>query len=125
MGDSFVSLSSMDFTLGNATFHRSDIFQGGQVIFHNAILQNLTASFQVILPPQSPVNNITYGFGGPGVIFYLDLANQEGAGSFTFAPAPVPEPRSVFILALGLGVLFLGLRWGKRLDRSNRAGIRT
>ena len=113
IGDSFADLDSMDFTLGNATFHRSDIFQGGQVIFHNGMLENLLASYQVILPPESPVNNITFGFGGPGSIAYLDLANQFGSGSFTFASVSVPEPRSVYTLALGLSVLFLCVRSAK------------
>jgi hypothetical protein len=114
IGDSFADIITMDFALGNATFHRSDIFQGGQVILHNGMLENLMASFQVILPPESPVNNITFGFGGPGAIGYLDLDNQSGSGSFTFASVSVPEPRSVYTLALGLSVLFLCERWGKR-----------
>jgi probable HAF family extracellular repeat protein len=35
------------------------------------------------------VTNITFGFGGPGVIGYIDLDNQFGSGSFSFRPAPV------------------------------------
>src|SRR5262245_13083386 len=66
--DSFISLTSFDFTPRGAEFTRRDIFQGGQVIFRNAVLNNVTASFQVILPPNSPVRNITFGFGGPGII---------------------------------------------------------
>ena len=41
--------------------------------------------FQVRLPPNSPVNNITFGFGGDGVIGYIDLDNQFGGGSFTIS----------------------------------------
>jgi hypothetical protein len=83
VGQSFITLSSFDFTLLGVPFTRNDIFQGGQVIFQDGILQDVTASFQVILPPNSPVNNITFGFGGPGVIGYIDLAGQFGGGSFT------------------------------------------
>ncbi|GAC1460824.1 MAG: hypothetical protein PVSMB1_11090 [Gemmatimonadaceae bacterium] len=42
----------------------------------------VTASFQVRMPPNSPVKNITFGFGGPGVIAYIDLDDQCGSGSF-------------------------------------------
>src|SRR5262249_51924198 len=71
------------FTLLGVPFTRNDIFQGGQVIFRDGVLVNVTASFQVVLPPNSPVNNITFGFGGPGVIGYIDLHDQFGSGSFT------------------------------------------
>jgi uncharacterized protein (TIGR03437 family) len=81
-GDSFIALTSFDFALGGVSFARNDIFQGGQVIFHNGSLEDITASFQVRLPPNSPVNNITFGFGGNGVIGYLDLQNQYGSGTF-------------------------------------------
>jgi hypothetical protein len=80
-GDSYVQLNSFDFTLNGVSFHRSDIFQGGQVIFHDGILQNVTASFQVVLPPNAPVQNITFGFGDPMSIGYIDLDGQFGTGS--------------------------------------------
>jgi hypothetical protein len=83
VGESFVPVLSFDFTLRGIAFTRSDIFQGGQVIFENGAFENVTASFQVILPPDSPVTNITFGFGGPGVIGYADRDNQIGSGSFT------------------------------------------
>jgi len=88
-GDSYVQLTSFDFTLLGVQFTRNDIFQGGQAIFHDGVLNNVTASFQVILPPNSPVSNITFGFGGPGVIGYADLQNQFGDGSFTIV-LPLP-----------------------------------
>src|SRR5690349_19770549 len=59
-GQSYVSLNSFDFTLLGVPFTRDDIFQGGQVIFQDGVLQNVTASFQVRLPPNSPVQNITF-----------------------------------------------------------------
>jgi len=89
VGDSYVQLNSFDFTLLGVPFSRQDIFQGGQAIFQDGTLHNVTASFQVILPPNSPVQNITFGFGGPGVIGYIDLRGQFGMGSFTFGPMKV------------------------------------
>lgn len=81
-GDSYVQLNSFDFTLLDVPFTRSDIFQGGQVIFRDGVFQNVTASFQVFLPPGAPVKNITFGFGGPGIIGYIGLDDQFGSGSF-------------------------------------------
>jgi hypothetical protein len=81
-GDSYVQLNSFDFQLLGVSFTRDDIFQGGQVIFRDGVLDDVTASFQVRLPPDSPVSNITFGFGGPGVIGYVDLDGQYGNGSF-------------------------------------------
>src|SRR5262249_4181502 len=86
-GESYVQLTSFDFTLLGVPFTRNDIFQGGQVIFRDSVLANVTASFQVFLPPNSPVKNITFGFGGPGVIGYIDLHDQFGTGSFTLVCA--------------------------------------
>ena len=80
-GDSYVSLQSFDFTLLGVPFTRNDIFQGGQVIFRDGVLQNVTASFQVILPPGAPVQNITFGFGDPMGIAYIDLDGGFGTGS--------------------------------------------
>jgi hypothetical protein len=88
-GDSYVQLTSFDFTLLGIQFTRNDIFQGGQAVFHDGVINNVTASFQVNLPPNSPVSNITFGFGGPGVIGYADLKNQFGDGSFTIV-LPLP-----------------------------------
>ena len=81
-GESYVTLNSFDFTLLGSQFTRNDIFQGGQVIFEDGVVADVTASFQVFLPPGSPVHNITFGFGGPGVIGYSDLNDQYGDGSF-------------------------------------------
>ena len=89
-GESYVTLNSFDFTLLGVPFTRDDIFQGGQVIFLDAVPENVTASFQVFLPPGSPVNNITFGFGVPLGIAYIDLDNQFGSGSFRFCSDDCP-----------------------------------
>ena len=53
VSESFVALQSFDFTLLGVSFTLNDIFQGGQAIFEDSIIENVTASFQVILPPNS------------------------------------------------------------------------
>jgi hypothetical protein len=107
VGQSFVSLAAINFTLLGVPFDRSNILQGGQVIFLNGTLENLTASFQgPPLPPHSPVENITFGFGGPGVIGYIDLNGQFGDGTFTFNAVPEPGTAVVMLLAL----LWLSMR---------------
>jgi hypothetical protein len=83
-GESFVTLNSFDFTLLGVPFTRDDIFQGGQVIFHDGAPESVTASFQVFLPTGSPVSNITFGFGDPLGVAYIDLDNQFGSGAFRF-----------------------------------------
>jgi hypothetical protein len=88
-GDSYIALDSFDFTLLGVPFTRNDINQGGQAIFRNGVLDNVTASFQGTLPPGTPVRNITFGFGGPGIIGYIDPRNRFGRGSFTFGPPVV------------------------------------
>jgi hypothetical protein len=93
VGESYVTLDSFDFTLLDVRFTRDDIFQGGQVIFEDGVPSNVTASFQVRLPDGSPVKNITFGFGSPGGIAYIDLDDQYGSGSFTFASDSLSPPR--------------------------------
>lgn len=111
-GDSFIALASIDFTFMGVAFNKGNILQGGQVIFRNGVLENVTASFQAgPLPPNSPVNNITFGFGGPGVIGYADLQNNFGRGNFVF----VPEPSGTEIVALACVFwLWASERFGRR-----------
>jgi uncharacterized protein (TIGR03437 family) len=101
-GDNFITLRSFGFVLQGVTFTRSDIFQGGQAIFRNGKLVNVTASFQVRLPSNAPVNNITFGFGGDGVIGYVDLQNNYGDGSFVFTTASTMVNAASFALGQSL-----------------------
>jgi uncharacterized protein (TIGR03437 family) len=108
-GESYVTLESFQFTLGGVMFTRSDIFQGGQAIFRDGQLLDVTASFQVRLPPNSPVRNITFGFGGNGVIGYIDLDGRFGSGSFVFSGAAQAVNAASYGAALapgGLGAIF-------------------
>ena len=103
--EDFLPLLSFDFDLLGVPFSRSNIGQGGQVIFHDGLLFNVTAAFLANEPPGSPVSSIAFGFGGPGTIGYLDLQRNFGAGDFTI----VSEPSAVgSCLFAGLGVLLAG-----------------
>ena len=104
-GQEFLSLLSFDFTLLGTHFSRADIGQGGQAIFQDGVLQNVTAAFFQLDAPDDPVRTIAFGFGGPGIIGYVDLNGQFGGGAFTISP--VPEPATFFSLAVGLGLIVL------------------
>ena len=94
--EDFVTLLSFDFDLDGVHFSRSNITQGGQAIFHFGQLFNQTAAFfpQISGPASAPLLDIAFGFGGPGVIGYVGLDHNFGAGSFTVTP----EPRMTIVL---------------------------
>lgn len=119
-GDSWIGLSAFDFVLDGVTFSRRLISQGGQVIFRDGVLNNVTASFQGRMPDGSPVMNITFGFGGPRVIGYIDLNGAYGQGSFV---VDAPTPLSGVLITSGSlemngpsGSLLLGGTGGFLLD---------
>ena len=103
-GDTYISLNSFDFTLLGVPFNRDEIFQGGQVILHDGHIDDVTASYQVLLPAGSPVVNITFGFGTAEGIGYIDRSLQNGTGRYTVASDTVPEASSVELLLVGLPV---------------------
>lgn len=109
-GPSYITLDTFDFVLLGTPFNRSEIFQGGQVILFNGVIQNVTASYQVTLPPKAPVENITFGFGGDGVIGYIDLNGQFGTGSFVVVPEPCIS------LMIGAGSIGMWIRRPKPPD---------
>lgn len=118
-GQEFLSLLSFDFTLLGTQFARSDIKQGGQVIFQDGTLENVTAAFFPPPPAGAPVPDIAFGFGGPGVIGYLDSNGEFGGGSYSFVsetvtPPPVLEPATACSLALGLGAFLVYATWSHR-----------
>jgi hypothetical protein len=105
-GQEFLSLLSFNFTLLGTQFITADIKQGGQAIFQNGTLENVTAAFFPPSPLNAPVSDIAFGFGGPGIIGYIDLNRQFGEGSYSLA-STVPEPPTFLSLLLGLGALLL------------------
>jgi hypothetical protein len=58
--------------------------------------------------PNSPVQNITFGFGGPGVIGYIDLNGQFGSGSFFTGNLRVHLGAIVSIRRVGSSVALQG-----------------
>jgi hypothetical protein len=101
IGQEFVSLASLDFTLG-VPFTRSDIRQGGQAILQNGVLSYFTAAFFPPPPSGSPVSDIAFGFGGPGIIGYITPPSNFGSGTYTITSLSVPEPGAALILAVAL-----------------------
>jgi hypothetical protein len=102
VGTEFLGLLAFDVNLLGVHFTRADIDQGGQVILQNGELQNVTAAFFPPPPSGSPVNDIAFGFGGPGIIGYVDHATF-GSGTFTLTPVtPTPEPASALLLLMAL-----------------------
>lgn len=119
-GKEFFSLKTLDFNLLGTTFTRADIRQGGQAILNNGNLEYFTAAFFPPPPANSPVSDIAFGFGGPGIIGYTipsGLTNF-GEGSYTIRTQTVPEPSALYgsIAALGVGLLM------KRKLKAFRAG---
>ena len=110
IGQEYLSLLSFNFTLLGTQFDREEISQGGQAIFQNGILQYVTAAYFPPPPANAAVSDIAFGFGGPGVIGYIDLNRQFGSGSYALAPT-VPEQSSFLSLLVGLATLLLIRLW--------------
>lgn len=113
MGLEFLTLTSLDFTLLGVTFTKADIDQGGQAKLQDGVLIDFTAAFFPPPPGNSPVSNIAFGFGGPGVIGYSN-PGIFGSGTYTLSAVPEPAPlaQSVvgFITLTALGYTFVRRR---------------
>lgn len=99
IGQEFIFLKTLDFSLLGTTFTKADLSQGGEVIINNGKVEDFTAAFF------SPFN-IAFGFGGQGIIGYNGLG-ASGSGVYTIRAKTVPEPTNIYspILALGFGWL--------------------
>ena len=107
IGKEFLFLTSLDFTLLGVPFDLQDIKQGGQAILEDGTLSYFTAAFLPPPPANSPVSDIAFGFGGPGVIGYAmpPGLSDIASGQYILHPRAVPGPGSLACLALGLAVL--------------------
>lgn len=112
IGQEFISLKTLDFSLLGTTFTKADLSQGGQVIVNNGNVEYFTGAFF------SPFN-IAFGFGGPGLIGYnAPGANASGEGVYTIRAETVPEPN------FALGVLTFGaLSVGLRRKRKHKSAL--
>ena len=61
------------------------------MITQNGIADYFTASF-FPAPPGSPFVDITFGFGGPGIIGTFNYPDTFGEGTYVLTPAQTPEP---------------------------------
>lgn len=113
MGQEFLPLTSLDFTLLGAVFTRADIRQGGQAVLQDGVLSYFTAVFFLPPPPEnSPVSDLA--FGPDGVIGYSTPPgfSNFGSGQYVLHPATVSAPSGLLYVALGLGALALAARRG-------------
>jgi hypothetical protein len=119
VGMEYLTLTSLDFNLLGTTFTRADIKQGGQAILDNGKLDYFTAAFFPPPPLASPVQDIAFGFGGPGIIGYVKVINGVqvfGQGRYAFSAGAVPEVSTLGLMSVGL---LIGLWRGGRQVNSN------
>jgi hypothetical protein len=87
------------------------------VILEDGLLSFFTAAFFPPPPLSSPVSDIAFGFGGPGIIGYITPPEEFGAGTYTLSPASIPEPASVWTFGISLLAFGLGARSLQALRR--------
>lgn len=114
IGEEFISLKTLEFSLLGTNFTKADISQGGQVIINNGSVEDFTAA--IFLP-----FNIAFGFGGEGIIGYNvpGDVNASGEGVYTIQVETVPEPTDIYGGTLALGFGWLMKRKLKALSASN------
>jgi hypothetical protein len=100
VGEEFVALSSLQFSLNGVEFTKADIKQGGQAILEGGVLSYFTAAFFPPPPDNSPVSDIAFGFGGPGIIGYIASSGVFGDGVYTITSISVPEPAPAAVFGL-------------------------
>jgi PEP-CTERM motif len=106
VGAEYAPLTAIDFVLDGVQFNHSDITQGGQVITLDGAADYFTASF-FPAPQGSPVTDITFGFGGPGVIGTFNSSDDAfGTGTYVLVPISIPEPMTILLFGAGLAVAF-------------------
>jgi hypothetical protein len=91
IGTEYISLTALAFTLDGVDFTKTDLNQGGQVITQDGYPSYFTGAFTP--PPKSPITDIAFGFGGPGIIGY-STPGVFGAGTYQL----VPTLRSYLVL---------------------------
>ena len=101
IGEEFLTLDLLQFSLLGVPFTKADITQGGQAILEDGVLSYFTAAF--FPPPEnSPVSDIAFGFGGPGIIGYFTSPDIVGSGTYTVSSVGIPEPPAVAVIGLAL-----------------------
>jgi hypothetical protein len=126
IGLEFQPLTSLDFILLGVEFTRLDIKQGGQFELLGGMPFNFTAAFFPPPPENTPVTDIAFGFGGPGIIGYaVGRPGVFGSGLFVIETheTAIPEPRSLALLSISLIVVTIASRfsWVRRRGTKNLA----
>jgi hypothetical protein len=85
IGTEYVDLDTIAFTLG-VPWSKANLVQGGQMITQDGLPAHFTAAFTP--PAGSPVNDLAFGFGGPGVIGY-ERGGVFGEGTATLRLDPL------------------------------------
>jgi len=104
VGQEFLTLASLDFTLNGVQFTKADLSQGGQVITQDGRALFFTAAFFPPPPDNSPVNDIAFGFGGPGIIGYNGPTGAPGSGTYTLTLIPESEIWVIVLLGCSLAL---------------------
>jgi hypothetical protein len=100
VGTEYLSLSSLNFSLLEFPFTLKEVDQGGQAVLQNGVLFDFTAAF--LAPSTAPVDNLAFGFGGPGVIGYSTPPGfNAGSGTYQIVSSVTPEPSAWLLCALG------------------------
>jgi hypothetical protein len=96
VGTEYITLTTLAFEIDRVAFTKANLNQGGQMITQDGYPTYFTGAFTP--PPGSPVNDIAFGFGGPGVIGYSTpgFIGVFGAGTYHM----ILTPRSYLILLI-------------------------
>jgi hypothetical protein len=113
VGEEFLPLTELNFTLLGATFTKADIDQGGEMITENGAPSYFTAAFFPPPPANSPTDDIAFGFGGPGIIGYF-TGQTAGSGVYVLQSTPIPEPTPLALLTVGLAAIAVVARASRR-----------
>ena len=116
VGMEFFSLTSLNFTLLGESFTRNDISQGGQVILENGVLSYFTAAF---FPGSGPVDDIAFGFGGPGIIGYSTPPGFNAGEGVYVLQTTVPEPPALALCCIALVLSSFLFRYLPTTARAN------
>jgi uncharacterized protein (TIGR03437 family) len=122
-GQVYLPLTAFNFSLSGTAFTRAGIHQGGQVILRDGKFENVTASFQGSPPSNPPLLNITFGFGGDGVIGYIDLAGNYGSGAFDLSTVEAAANAASFLRAMPLSPGSLVTIFGAGLAAVTETGV--
>jgi hypothetical protein len=103
VGTEYFFLTSLNFTLLGDAFTLADLSEGGDAVLVNGTLSYFTAAFFPTPQGSAPVDDIAFGFGGPGTIGYTTPPGFSNFGSGVYViESPVPEPSTLSLCCMAL-----------------------